>query len=521
MQRHSGSVPRQTRIVATLGICRDESWPLFIDTMFDAGTDIFRINFSHASSDYASESEVLSYVHGKLEKDGELAAVLGDLQGPKVRIGEIAEPGLELVDDAVLTMRIEGGAGEIPMNRDVGEAVLRAVDGHVNGSGQEMPIIVFGDGDLMVKAEEILADGLKVRVLAGGILTSRKGLAIRGVDVDMDAFPEKDQRDLRFCLEKGADFVAVSFVRSAEDIIRVKKFIREHLGDKEHLPSVIAKIETLSGLKNIDSILRESDGIMIARGDLGLQIGVEAVPRAQKDLIGAARAQGKPTIVATQMLESMIKNPTPTRAEATDVFNAISDGCDAVMLSGETSVGVRPSAAVKTMDRIARMAESHARDSKSLRRNRKETRARMGTQVDTHTIGRVNEDIALMAVEFAERIPAHAVLSFTRTGATPRRMSHYRPGIPLIGACWTADLARSLLVHYAVHPVIMPKTTADPRISDLVALVRPSLREKYGLEPGAAVVVTGSIDWRRGGTNTIRVVVEDIKSFEEAGDSAS
>ena len=294
--------------------------------------------------------------------------------------------------------------------------------------------------------------------------------------------------------------------------------MRAHLGEGATQPPLIAKIETLSAVRNIEEILPEVDGIMIARGDLGLQIGVEAVPLGQKELIRAARGHGKAVIVATQMLESMVANPSPTRAEATDVFNAITDGCDAVMLSGETSVGSRPVTVVETMDRIARLAESYHGDPESQKRERKVIRAKMGAKIEHQTIGRVNEDMALMAVQFGEDIPAHSVLSFTRTGATLRRMSHYRPSPPLIGACRTPEIARSLLIHYAVHPVLMPYTEEAPSISYLVEMVRPILRRKFALQPGAAVVVTGSIDWRRGGTNTIRVVVEDMKSFEQSGD---
>jgi pyruvate kinase len=472
------------------------------------------LNFSHAGDDYERERTVLDCVQGQGDGGGSLAAVLGDLQGPKVRVGEIPDPGLELVEGEEIVMRTQAGADEIPLHEEVGSALLRSVQALIAGSKDAKPEIIFGDGELVIEMTEVLKDGVRGRVTAGGRLTSRKGITIRGIDIDMDPFPAKDQNDLRFCLDHGVNFIGVSFVRNAGDINRIRNFISEHLGPDQPHPSIVAKIETLTALENIEEILEVTDGIMVARGDLGLQIGVEAVPLEQKRLIRAARGHGRAVIVATQMLESMVSNPSPTRAEATDVFNAIIDGGDAIMLSGETSVGTRPIEAVETMDRIARQAEQFRADPEWLKRERKATRRRMRELAGNKKVGRINEEMALTAVQFAEHIPARAVVSFTRTGGTLRRMSRYRPGVPLIGVCKNAQVARGLLIYYGVHPIVMHRNEDDPSITKLVKASRPFLRKYFELTPGDALVVTCGIDWARGGTNAIRVVVDDIDAFD-------
>ena len=475
MQRHQGNMPRQTRIVATIGLCHSGNWTDFLQQMLNAGTDVFRLNFSHTDGDYEREKTVLDMVHQHGDSGGHLAAVLGDLQGPKVRVGEIDDPGLELVEGEEIIIRMNASQGEIPVDDEVGSALLSSLNRLAKEEPDTQAEILFGDGDLIVEVREILQDGLKTVVTAGGTLTSRKGITLRATDIDMDPFPEKDQEDLRFCLKNGVDFVAISFVRTAKDINRVRAFIEKELEPSQPFPSIIAKIETLAALQNIESILEVTDGIMVARGDLGLQIGVEGVPLEQKRLIRAARGHGKSVIVATQMLESMVSHPSPTRAEATDVFNAIIDGGDAVMLSAETSVGSRPIETVETMDRIARQAETFRADPEWIKRERKATRRRMRELAGDQKIARINEEMGLTAVQFAEHIPARAVVSFTRSGGTLKRMSRYRPSIPLIGVCQSNQVARSLLITYGVHPIVMKRHEDDPGITRLMKTSRPYL----------------------------------------------
>ena len=304
MRRHHGSQPRQTRIVATIGLCRGESYASYLDEMVSAGVDVIRLNMSHADTGYAKEREIFAWANTPIaDLGGPRVAVLGDLQGPKARVGEFPNGELPLKDGQEVVLRAcsmtDCEDGEIPLPGEVGPAVLRSLELLGESQPELRPLILFGDGDIVVQVKEVLSDGVVTEVVAGGDLGNRKGITIRGVDIDLDPFPDKDQRDLTFLLEQGIDFLAVSFVRQAQDLIRVKEFIASL--DQE-VPRLIAKIETISAIDNIEEILDQCDGVMIARGDLGLQLGIERVPDAQKNLASRARQRGKQVIVATQML---------------------------------------------------------------------------------------------------------------------------------------------------------------------------------------------------------------------------
>ncbi|MCO4759941.1 MAG: pyruvate kinase [Myxococcales bacterium] len=511
MRRHKGSSPRQTRIVATIGLCPEPDYATFLDGMLEAGVDVIRLNMSHAAKGYTKEAEILAWANQPVDNHtAPRVAVLADLQGPKARVGELGEDGLTLVEGAEIQLTTEAGTGTgvvVPLPGEVGPAVIRALRSFMRDQPGTYPRMLFGDGDLVVEITNVSSHSATARVIAGGVLSSRKGITIRGVDIDLDPFPQKDQRDLGFLLSQGIDFLAVSFVRTATDIKRVRRYILENQRPESTPIRLIAKIETLSAIDNIDSIVTAADGIMIARGDLGLQLGVAEVPLAQKTLAHRARQHGKPVIVATQMLESMINNPAPTRAEATDVFNAILDGGDAVMLSGETSVGSRPYAVVETIARLALVAERFRADPMTHR----SPRTIMENDSTDTFISRINEEFALTAVHFAERIPAKAVVTFTRSGGTPRRLSRHRSDVPLFAVCQGEAVARSLLLCYGVHPVVMHDFDVDvDGPSRMIKVAREVLRRDYGLTPGDALVITAGVDWPRGGTNSIRVVVEDV-----------
>jgi pyruvate kinase len=520
MKRHEGDHPRQTRIVATIGLCPEPSYPQFLQKITEAGADVLRINMSHCDVDYAKERAILAWANAPVESlSPPHVAVMADLQGPKSRIGKLPDDGVELLAGHTVLLVPDGAVPHVDANPDgsqppriplpqpLGAGVMTSLGRLMARKPGLRPSVLFGDGDIVLEVVSLAADHVRCVVVAPGLLGSRKGITIREVDLDLDPFPDKDQRDLLFCLEHHIDFVALSFVRTRADIDRVRDFIASHGPASTRDVRLIAKIETLAALENIEGILAASDGIMVARGDLGLQLGVEEVPMVQKQLVVAARRHGKPVIVATQMLESMITNPTPTRAESTDVFNAIVDGGDAVMLSGETSVGLRPYQVVATMDRITRKAEAWMHDIH--KRTPKSPLATFDGESATH-LHRITEAFSATAVQFAEHLPAKAIVCFTRTGRTPERLSRHRPSVPLLAFCSTTRSARSLLLYYGVHPVVMSGFDADrEKLQRMVAAARVILHAQYGMTRGDAIVVTAGIDWPRGGTNALQVLIED------------
>lgn len=519
MQRHEGIPARQTRIVATIGLCPEADFATFLGKLGEAGVDVLRLNMSHCDRGYAKETEILAWANQPTPPgQAPRVAIMADLQGPKVRIGQVGEAGLELQEGATVVLLPEGasyvsamqGAETpvmIPVPEPTGSALVAGLAELWRTKPSVRPAILFGDGDIIVEADGLGPQHVTARVVAGGTLRSKKGLTVRELDLDLDPFPEKDQRDLRFCLDHGVDYVALSFVRTPADLQRVRQFMADHLAGQGEaaLPRLIAKIETLSAVEHIDAILEASDGVMVARGDLGLQLGFDAVPGVQKQLVLAARRQGKPCIIATQMLESMIANPVPTRAEAADVFNAILDGGDAVMMSGETSVGTRPYLVVDTMDGIVRKAEAYrAQD----RANRPPLRLPpIGPA--TH-IERINGEFAHMAARLAEQLPAFAIVCFTRSGLTPERISRFRPPVPVLAFCATDRVARRCLLYWGVHPVVLPGfDTSRDRLGTMVARAREILQKRYGMSRGDPLVVTAGVDWPKGGTNTLQVRIED------------
>ena len=515
MKRHEGTHPRQTRIVATIGKCPEPSYAAFLEKLTEAGADVLRINMSHCDPDYGKEREILQWANQPVPSlSPPLVAIMADLQGPKSRIGKLPDAGLDLVAGHVVllvpdgtTVHDAGDVPHIPLPQPLGHGVMTSLRRLIAAKPTLRPSVLFGDGDIVVEVVSLEADHVRCVVVAPGLLGSRKGITIREIDLDLDPFPEKDQQDLAFCLEQGIDFVAVSFVRTRADMERVRAFIQTHAKATERDVRLIAKIETLSAIEYIDGILQASDGIMVARGDLGLQLGVEEVPLVQKQLVVAARRHGKPVIVATQMLESMITNPSPTRAESTDVFNAIVDGGDAVMLSGETSVGLRPYLVVATMDRITRKAEAWMHDQH--KRAPKSPLSTFEGEESTH-LHRINEAFSATAVEFAEHLPAKAIVCFTRTGRTPERLSRHRPSVPLLAFCSSLRAARALLLYFGVHPVVMTGFDADrEKLQRMVHAAREILYRQYGMSRGDAIVVTAGIDWPKGGTNALQVLIED------------
>ncbi len=382
------------------------SGPERMAQLVEAGMDVARLNMSHG--DYPDHLARLQEVRTAARDHGKTVAVFADLQGPKIRLGRFADGPVTLVNGATFTITVDDIAGDV--NRC--STTFKGLPGDVSPGDT----ILIDDGRIELRATEVTATDVICEVVVGGPVSNNKGINLPGVAVSVPALSEKDTDDLRWALRNGVDMIALSFVRSAFDVIPVHKVMDE---EGRRVP-VIAKIEKPQAIANLDDIVDAFDAFMVARGDLGVELPLEDVPLAQKQIIRAARKWAKPVIVATQMLESMVSAPRPTRAEASDVANAILDGTDAVMLSGETSVGAYAIEAVQVMARIISAVEERGFSSIA------------EIVWDPHTTGGV---IAMAAAEVAGRLGARYLVAFSKSGDTARRLSRLRPEIPVL--CFT------------------------------------------------------------------------------------
>ncbi|MDX1659476.1 MAG: pyruvate kinase, partial [Nitriliruptorales bacterium] len=340
---------RRTKIVATLGPALDD--PGKLKAAIAAGIDVVRLNFSHGEPD--EHAERLRQVRSVAKELGRNVGVLGDLQGPKIRLGELPDGGVVLSDgaEAVLLSGREQLDGE---GNPEGPPTLPVTYEGLSEDVEPGALVLVDDGMIRLVVSRVREDAVHTRVIAGGTATSRKGVNLPGVEVSASSLTDKDHEDVRTMVEIGVDWIALSFVRRADDVVQVRELVRELGG----AAPIVAKLERPEAVDNLEDIITTTDGVMVARGDLGVEIGPERVPALQKEMITLANREAKPVITATEMLDSMIRNPRPTRAEASDVANAIFDGTDAVMLSGETAAGRYPVEAVRTMARIIEVAES-------------------------------------------------------------------------------------------------------------------------------------------------------------------
>ncbi|MBI3679671.1 MAG: pyruvate kinase [Acidobacteria bacterium] len=463
-----------TKIVATLGpASRSEAT---VRSLIQAGADVFRINASHARD--GEIEETIRLVRRVAESVDALTGVLLDLQGPKIRLGSFENGGVELATGARFILTTE----PVPGNRERASTSYAGLAADVQPGDR----ILLADGGVTLRA--IDSDGVQVvcEVVSGGAISDRKGINLPGVQVSTPSLTKKDMADLRVALENGADLVALSFVRRRDDILRLRHFLEEHEGN---VP-MIAKIEKPEGWRNLEEILDESDGVMVARGDLGVEMALEKVPPIQKAIIQRARQHGKFVITATQMLESMVEHPFPTRAEVSDVANAIYDGTDAVMLSAETSTGRHAVEAVRMMARIASEAES------SIREKGFQPLPSAGEMA----FPRIIAQAAYEAVQMAR---ASAIVVFSVSGSSGRLVASYRPPVPIYVFTHTPEVARQLSVIYGVHPILAPQT--DNTDEMLVQLDR-LLCERNSLKPGDTVVlVAGQPVGRKGTTNLLKL----------------
>lgn len=464
-----------TKIVATVGpATRTEAQ---LAALLDAGVDVIRLNFSHGTQ--AEHAVTIERARRLSAERGRAVALLQDLQGPKLRVGDlVGDDPVRLEPGALMT--IVAGGDEFPGTAGRVWTSYERLAEDVAAGDQ----VLLDDGAMALRVETVRrSDGgageVVCRVVDGGLLRPQKGINLPGVALSVPALTAKDEADLAFGVAQGVDLVALSFVRAPEDLRRARAAIRT-LGGRQPL---IAKIEKPQAAQRLEAIVRASDGIMVARGDLGVELSPEEVPTIQKRAIRLANAQGVPVITATQMLESMMTNPRPTRAEASDVANAILDGTDAVMLSGETAVGQYPIEAVRVMDRISREMEREPAFLAGGGRGRGTLDlAEAAARSEGHAIARA-------ARALARALPATAIVVLTATGRTAGLVSKERPGVPIVAVTARAEVARRLALWHGVLPVVSGVAFAG----DPTGLVERVLRENGLAAPGDRLVIVGSI----------------------------
>jgi pyruvate kinase len=464
---------RRTKIVATIGPAT--STREAVRALAEAGMDAARLNFSHGT--HEAHSELARTVRTVQEELGRPLALIADLQGPKLRIGDLSEPRVLTTGDEVMVAGEEAAVdGELP--------IAPAVAGEVLRPGHD---VLIDDGLVRLAVEDVTGGRVRCRVVVGGEVRSNKGVNLPGVPVPIPSLTEKDLVDLEFALNLGVDFVALSFVRAAADVRDLQALI-DRSGSTAR---VIAKIEKSEAIEELEEILAEADGLMIARGDLGVEIGAATVPLLQKEIILRCLEAGKPVITATQMLESMVEHAEPTRAEASDVANAILDGTSAIMLSAETAIGAYPTEAVRTMDRIARAVEP----SMSYRHELPEADAATS----------IRRAMSNAATDLAEALGAKAILAATATGRTASEIARLRPRRPMIGMSHHQYAVQQMALEWGVLPLLMPSTVD---VDDLWKRTIETARASGVIRSGDLVVlIAGTAVNLSGSTNVIKVDV--------------
>lgn len=467
---------KRTKIVCTIGPASDSEEML--EKLMKAGMNVARLNFSHGTQDeHQQRIDRIKRVSEKLKKP---TAIMLDTKGPEIRLGKMAEPVvLEIGDKFTLTSRELEGNKEIASQSHVG----------LPKDVKKGTSILIDDGLVELKVIDIKDDTeIICEVINSGEISSNKGINVPGIKISLPAITEKDKSDIIFGIKNDIDFIAASFVRKREDVMEIREILEQNAGEFIH---IIPKIENQEGIDNIDAILEVSDGLMIARGDMGVEVATENIALVQKELIKKCVLAGKPVITATQMLDSMIRNPRPTRAEVTDVANAILDGTSAIMLSGETASGKYPEEAVKTMNRIALKMEDHL-----------DLGSFLGDK-DHYLENTTTNAIGESAVKIADELEAAAIIASTLGGSTARSLSKFRPSKRIIAITTSERIRRQLSLVWGVEAVVVPvyESTDDLMNKSLDFLV-----EHGYLEEGDLVVITAGIPvGSSGSTNLIKV----------------
>jgi pyruvate kinase len=465
---------RAAKIVVTLGPATDS--PAMLRALFDAGVNVFRLNASHGN--WEERSQRITAIREIAASLGVHVGILLDLQGPKIRLGEFANGKTELITGATFTITIEPVLG----TAELASCTYAPLPAEVKPGHR----VLLADGAVELEALSTTATSVIFRVTSGGPVGNHKGINLPGIPLSAPSMTEKDADDLMRGLDLDVDFVALSFVRNANDVY----LLRRRMEERESRATLIAKIEKPEAVENLEAILDASDGVMVARGDLGVELPLERVPPIQKRIITRAREKGKFVITATQMLESMIANARPTRAEVSDVANAICDGTDAVMLSAETSVGHDPANAVRTMASIARETEDWLRP-----------------QGFPDPLARCTpsnaEIVAEAAYQAGRSAGVAAIVVFTTSGGTARLISRCRPPVPIFAFTPSAQAARQLAVSFGIHPILAPApTTAEAMLQQMEHTL---LKQKL-LAPGDNVVfVAGHPIGEVGSTNLLKL----------------
>jgi pyruvate kinase len=473
--KNPGYFNRRTRIICTLGPATGS--PSILQQLIRAGMDIARLNLSHGTLD--GHARFIETIRKLSQRLGRGIAILIDLPGPKYRIGKLKNDQVALKKGSlvqVVSEDIEGDASLLPVtlpdlarNIKVGDTVL------------------LDDGAMQLRVREINGAAIKCRVVVGGLLREGRGLVVPGMHISLPYVTAQLRDDIRFAIKQQPDFLALSFVSDARDIVDVRAILRK---DDADIP-IIAKIERGEAVKNFNNILSASDGIMVARGDLGVELPLERVPLLQKEFIRKCNRAGKPVITATEMLETMVNDARPTRAETTDVANAIFDGTDAIMLSAETAIGKYPVPSVRMMAKIARAAEKQLRYEEIL----------------TERLGwlerQTNELISYSACQTAQSLRAAAIVTFTKSGSSARRVSKYRPGAPILALTPDRTVSGRLLLYWGIHPYVIVEPGS---VDEIFALAAKTARELGIAKPGDLIIIVAGIPIGvTGSTNLLKV----------------
>lgn len=469
---------RRTKIIATLGPSTDD--PAVLKRLMEAGLDVVRVNFSHGSTEeHTRRVQMAREAAAAVQKE---IAVLADLQGPKIRISRFQNKQVELKEGDVFTL-------DADLPKDVGNEQAVGID------YKELPqdlhdgdILLLDDGRLVFKVKQILGNRIICEVEIGGILSNNKGINRLGGGLTAKALTDKDRADLKTAVALGCDYIAISFPRNAEDILEARKL----LDAEKSGAGIVAKIERTEAVQNIDNIIKVSDGVMVARGDLGVEIGDAELPAVQKHIINRARALDKVAITATQMMETMIHNTIPTRAEVFDVANAVLDGTDAVMLSAETATGDHPTKVVTAMARICLGAEKQRL-----------------TQISGHRVEceftRPDEAIAMAAMYTANHLDIKAIIALTESGSTPLWMSRIRSGIPVYGFSRNISTQRKMALFRGVYPIDFNPTLYNHEEVNKMAI--NELVKKGLVQQGDWVIITrGDLIGVHGKTNSLKIL---------------
>ena len=467
------SIMIKTKIVGTIGPASNSYEK--IEKLIQGGMDVARLNFSHGS--HGKHHQVIKNIRQASLKTNESVAILQDLGGPKIRIGKIEKEPVFLKEDSsfILTNR------EVPGDEQGVSVNFPSLPQKV----KKGDCIFLADGILEFKVKELTPTDIICRVVRGGKLSSHKGINIPNISMDISSLTEKDYQDILFGIKNKVDFIGLSFTRNAEDVLRARKFLKENGAEDI---SLIAKIEKKEAVNNLKEIIEASDGIMIARGDLGVEIPLENVPLVQKNIIKRCNFVGKPVITATQMLMSMVSSPRPTRAEVTDVANAILDGTDAIMLSEETAIGNYPVEAAETMNKIALRVEK-AIDYEKILSER------------SLSVKPTNSDaISHATCQVALDLKAKAIVTFTLSGSTARMVSRYRPPVPIIAASTRDSTVRKLALSWGVYPF---KSDELENTDDMIEKSK-KIALKTGLaKSGDKIIITAGIPFKIPGTTNL------------------